>query len=230
MPVTQALVANKRRQQSSGDVKSFDPATKARNDAMEAKIEDASFKNFISKAEIKAAMIKYFDRNLDTITTQLRDQRVYWVRCEFFYTFFSLLGLAIFIFNYEWDLYYNGFKGISSLTGSSVTEAEAAAAIAEKLAVPYTYHIKILGCITTLIAIIFLFMYKIAHINWKNRYYNKCVLRETLNSSQHDYVSLDHKKSKHSGLVKVERRRSIAVGAARELLDSSFREEVQSET
>jgi len=39
------------------------------------------------------------------------------------YTFFSILGLAIFIFGYEWDLNNEGYKGISSLVGSEISEA-----------------------------------------------------------------------------------------------------------
>jgi len=34
-----------------------------------------------------------------------------------------MLGLFIAIFNYEWALYHDGFKGVSELSGDKMTDA-----------------------------------------------------------------------------------------------------------
>lgn len=151
---------------------------------------------------------------------------MHWVYLEFLYTFFAMSGLAIAIFGYEWALYHDGFAGITSLVGGNMTTSEIEAALKARSDVPYAYEIKLIGAISTFISIAFLTLYKIGHVNWVNNLFNQTLLRETLNSSQHDFHSLDHRKSKHCALVKVERKRSIATTADKIDLDASFTQDV----
>ena len=129
-------------------------------------------KTLISKIRIREAIKKKFDERPNH-SKELNEKFVFWCRLELACTVFSMLGLAIAIFDYEYAIFTGSFEEISKMSGKNPKLDNDYKTVYEARMIQMGNTIcRWLNTGCTILAIVFLALRNHYRKDWKNNHYN----------------------------------------------------------